>query len=276
MNQSPLNRQAIVIAFIAIGVVVLALSGYLTPLVGFILNPFVSAQTWITTRYQAVRDLITSPSDVAQLRQRNTELEAEVTRLQEQILELQDQVEEVQVLSALVKFAQADVENDYLGASVIAYDPSPFMKYVIINRGSDDGLRRGMPVVTSQGLVGRVSAVTALAARVQLITDPGSFINVRLKQSEAEGVLTGQITGEITLEQLPQDETIQTGDLVLTSGLGGSFPEGIIIGQVTGVRSNDYDLFQNASIQPVVDFSKLEIVLIIVNFNPVDIGPLVP
>jgi rod shape-determining protein MreC len=185
-------------------------------------------------------------------------------------------VQDVQVLSALVDFAQADPENEYLGAAVIAYDPSPFMKYVIINRGSDDALRRGMPVVTSQGLVGRIVAVTSVAARVQLITDPGSQINVQLTPSEAEGLLSGQITGEVTLEDLPQDATIQAGDLVLTSGLGGNFPAGIIIGQVTGVRQHDYDLFQSASVQPVVDFSKLEIVLVITNFDPVDITPLIP
>lgn len=268
--------QAVVIAFLSIGVVVLALSGYLTPLASFALNPFVSAQTWISTRYQAVRDLLTSPSDISQLRQRVAELEAENSNLQGQVLDLQDQLEELPVLSALVDFEQANPENKYLSAAVIAYDPSPFMRYVIINRGSDDQLRRGMPVVTSQGLVGRITAVTAVAARVQLITDPGSNINVQLRPSQAEAVLSGTLTGEVTLDQIPQNANVQPGDLVLTSGLGGNFPPGVIIGQVTGVRSHDYDLFQSASVQSVVDFSKLEIVLVIVNFNTVDIAPLVP
>jgi rod shape-determining protein MreC len=276
MNQTPRNMQAVVIAFLSIGVVVLALSGYLTPLASFALNPFISVQTWISTRYQAVRDLLTSPSDITQLRQRVADLEAENASLQGQVLDLQDQLEELPVLSALVDFEQANPENKYLSAAVIAYDPSPFMRYVIINRGSDDELRRGMPVVTSQGLVGRITAVTAVAARVQLITDPGSNINIQLRPSQAEAVLTGTLTGEVDLEQIPQNANVQPGDLVLTSGLGGNFPPGVIIGQVTGVRSHDYELFQSASVQPVVDFSKLEIVLVIVNFNTVDITPLVP
>ena len=151
-----------------------------------------------------------------------------------------------------------------------------FLKYVIINRGSDDGLRRGLPVVTYQGLVGRVAAVTAGAARVQLITDPASHINVRIQPSQAEAVIIGQMTGDVTLENIPQDASVQTGDLILTSGLGGNYPPNIIIGQITGVRKRDYDLFQTASVQLVVDFSHLEIVLVIINFNPVDINPLIP
>jgi rod shape-determining protein MreC len=171
-------------------------------------------------------------------------------------------------------FARAYPEYQYAGASVIGRDPSPFVKYIHINRGSDDGLRRGMPVVTQQGLVGRISQITATAALVQLISDPGTVINVRLEPERVEGVLTGSITGDVSLEFIPQDADVESGDLVLTSGLGGNYPPNILIGQVTSVRSQDYDLFQSASVQPVVDFTKLEIVLIITNFQPIDTTPL--
>ena len=160
--------------------------------------------------------------------------------------------------------------------SVIGRDPSPFVKYVIINRGSDDGLRRGMPVVTSQGLVGRVAAVTAGAGRCELITDPASSVNVRVEPSGAQAVLLGSVTGDLTLDMIPQSAVVQVGDLVLTSGLGGNYPGDILIGQVTSVRKRETDLFQSATVQPVVDFSKLEILLTITNFRPVDIRPLVP
>ena len=69
---------------------------------------------------------------------------------------------------------------------------------------------------------------------------------------------------------------MQVGDLVVTSGLGGDYPADILIGQVTSVRRRDYDIFQTASVQPVVDFSQLQIVLVITNFRPIDISPLVP
>ncbi|MEJ2599599.1 MAG: rod shape-determining protein MreC [Anaerolineales bacterium] len=199
-----------------------------------------------------------------------------MAQLESEIIDLKQQISETRILSALVDFARVHPDNQYQAASVIGRDPSPFLQYVIINRGSDDGLRRGMPVVTQQGLVGRVAAVTANAARVQLITDSGATINVRLEPSRAQAVLSGQVTGDVSLDMIPQAATVQVGDLVLTSGLGGDYPADILIGQVTSIRRRDYDIFQTASVQPVVDFSQLEIVLVITNFRPVDISPLEP
>jgi rod shape-determining protein MreC len=275
-TSSSRSTQSVVLALIAIGLIVLALSGYLAPLTRLLFNPFISAQTWITTRYQVIQDLITSPSDMTRLRQRNAELELQVSQLQSQVIDLQNQISEVEVLSALLDFARAHPENKYLGATVISYDPNPFMHYVVINRGSDQGIRRGMPVVTAQGLIGRVTAVTAGAARIQLINDPASHVNVHLKPTGAEAILSGSLTGDVTLDNISQDATVQAGDLVLTSGLGGNYPPDLLIGQVTGVQHRAYELFQSASVQPVADFSKLNIVLVITNFNPVDITPLIP
>lgn len=267
--------QTIFLALIIFGLIALALGGYLTPISRLVLNPIVSAQTWLAVRYQALQKLLNSPQDLVRLRQRNADLESEVSRLQAEVITLKQQLSETLVLSALVDFARVQPENRYLAATVIGRDPSPFVQYVIINRGSDDGLRRGMPVVTQQGLVGRVAAVTSGAARVQLITDPESSINIRLEPSRAQAVVIGDVTGELSLDMIPQSAEVKVGDLILTSGLGGNYPSDILIGQVTGVRRIETDLFQNASVQPVVDFNTLEIVLIITNFRPVDISPLV-
>jgi rod shape-determining protein MreC len=275
-SKSSIPWQSITIALIAIGLVVLALGGYLTPLSRVVLSPLVDAQTWVAGRVQALELYLTGPRDVAQLTQRNAVLEAEIANLRTQIIELQQQLGEYRILSALLDFARAYPEYQYVGASVIGRDPSPFFKYIHINRGSDDGLRRGMPVVTQQGLVGRVAQITSSAALVELITDPAVTVNVRLEPSRAEAVLSGSITGDIVLDMIPQDINVETGALVLTSGLGGNYPPNILIGQVTGVRSQDFDLFQSVSMQPVVDFNNLEIVLVISNFQPIDITPLEP
>lgn len=272
----PRSFQIAALALLIVGILFLAIGGYLTPISEVALSPFISIQTWIASRYLAIRDFMTAPRDVARLTQLNAQLEAEVARLQSQIIELQQQNSELQVLSALLDFARTHSENEYTTAAVIGRDISPFLHYIIINRGSDDGLRRGMPVVSSQGLVGRVAAVTADGARVQLITDPDTAINVRIQPSGAEALLQGSITGDITVEAIPQDASIQTGDLVLTSGLGGNFPPDILIGQISGVRQRPVELFQSATVEPVVDFSQLEIVLVIVNFTPVNIAPLIP
>lgn len=268
--------QTIVLAAVVVGLIALALGGYLRPVSRYLLAPVISAQTWTATRFAAIKSYISSPQDMNRLRQQNSDLNAEVSRLQAEIISLKQQIDETRVLSALVDFARVNPEYRYVAASVIGRDPSPFLQYVIINRGSDDGLRRGMPVVTQQGLVGRVAAVTAGAARIQLITDPGSKINVRIEPSRAEAVLQGEITGDVSLDMIPQSAEVKTGDIVLTSGLGGNYPPNILLGQVTGVRSRDNDLFQRASVQPVVDFNQLEILLVITNFRPIDFTPLVP
>ncbi len=264
--------QTTIVFLVVGGILALALGGYFSTASDWL----ISIQSWFSTRYLAIQDFLNAPRDIATLRQRNAELEAEVARLQAQVIELQQKVTDVEILAALVDFSRANPESSYMAASVIGRDPSPFLHYVIIDRGSDDGVRRGMPVVTSQGLVGRVDAVIADAARVQLITDPGSAINVRLQSSETEAVLSGSVTGDLSLDLIPQDVAVEEADIVLTSGLGGGYPADLIIGQVVNIQKREADLFQQASVQPVVDFTRLEIVLIITNFRPVEIEPLIP
>lgn len=268
--------QTTIIFLVVGGVLALALGGYFGPASSAVSRTLVNVQAWFSSRFVAVQDLLTAPRDVAALRQRNAELEAEVAELQAQVIQLQQQVGETEILAALVDFSRANPENTYLAAAVIGKDPSPFLHFVIVNRGSNDGILRGMPVVTNQGLVGRVDAVIADAARVQLITDPGSKVNVRLQNTETEASLVGSVTGDLSLELIPQDEAIERGDLVLTSGLGGGYPPDLIVGQVLNIRTRQSDLFQQVTVQPVVDFNRLQIVLIIVNFTPVDISPLLP
>jgi rod shape-determining protein MreC len=222
----------------------------------------------------ALVDFLTVPRDVASLRQQNSELQAEVARLQTQVIDLQQRVTETNILSALVNFARANPAYTYKAAAVIGRDPSPFLRYVIINTGSNDGIRSGMPVVTDQGLAGRVDAVLAEAARVQLITDPASVVNVRLQASNTDAQLVGSVTGDLSLDMISQDATVQVGDVVLTSGLGGGYPPNLLVGQVVSVRKLPTELFQQAALQPNVDFNRLQFVLVITNFNPVDITPL--
>jgi rod shape-determining protein MreC len=268
--------QTTILFLVVAGILALALSGSL----GFVSNNFnsllVSAQSWVSTRFVVIQDFLTVPRDVVTLRQRNAELEAEVSRLQAQVVQLQNSVSEADALAALVNFSRSNPENSYTAASVIGRDPSPFLRYLIIDKGSNNGLLRGMPVVTEQGLVGRVDAVISSAARVQLITDTSSAVNIRLEKAKKEAILTGTVSGDLSLDLVPQDVVLEAGDLVLTSGLGGGFPADLIVGQVLNVRKRDSDLFQQAIVQPVVDFAQLKIVLVITDFRPVDIAPLVP
>jgi len=277
MRTIPSRTLQIAIAIlVVIGIIFLALAGILRPLLGFVMDPFVAVQRWLSDRVMTVVDFFTLPRDVSNLLQRNAELENEVSRLQSQVIQLQEQVSEAEVLYSLLDFARARPESQYVAAAVIGRDPSPFLHYIIIDHGSDDGIRYGMPVVTQQGLVGRVDAVTASAARVQLITDPGSVVNIRLQTLKREAQLVGSITGELYLQMIPQDVTLNAGEILLTSGIGGNYPADLLIGQVISARKKENELFQTAVVQPIVDFTTLRAVLVVTSFKIIDIAPLVP
>jgi len=272
------NRQWRVVALglMAVGLLALALGGVLSPVGNAVASPFLSVQQWLITRYQAFQDFFNAPTDLVRLRQRNAELEAEVANLQTEVISLQQQVTEVELLSALLDFARSQRENEYISASVVFRDPRPFLKYVVIDVGTDDGILSGMPVVSAEGLVGRIDAVTANAARVQLITDPASNVNVNIQPSDTAAVLSGSITSDISLDLIPQDSDVEPGDLILTSGIGGNYPSNILVGQIASVRGSATALFQQAAVQPAVDFSRLNIVLVIVDYRTIDIAPLIP
>jgi rod shape-determining protein MreC len=268
--------STITLIVVVAGLIIFALSGYMQPAIRVFLTPVIGIQEWISSRYAAIYDFVTVPRDVASLRARNEELEKEISSLQTRIIDLNQQLSEAEVLYALLGYQRDNLQSKYITAAVIGRDPNPFMSYILIDQGSDNGLRRGMPVITDQGLVGRIDAVTATGARVQLITDASSVVNVQMDPDRGDAQIQGSLTGDISINMVSQDINLQVGDLVLTSGLGGSFPSGLLIGQVASVRSQVNELFQSATVQPVVDFTTLQAVLVVTDFKQVDVSPLIP
>lgn len=259
---------ALTLTLIAGGLLILNLGGYLSGVQGFALRPLGGLQGWISQRVAAVQTLLTSPADLATLRAENQRLEGEVAALQREVIALREQANEAEVLAGLLGYARTRPENRYVATRVIGQDVSPFIRSVWIGQGSDVGVQQGMPVVTERGLVGRVSEVYATVARVQLVTDPQSVVNVRLQTSRADGSLQARVNGELWIDMIDQSVSVTPGELVLTSGLGGAFPADIPVGQVVTVRKRDYELFQQAVIQSSTDLENLEIVLVITNFQP--------
>ncbi len=260
------------LVLLAGAVLILNLGGFLGSAQEVILSPLAAGQDWVSQRYFTIRDLMTSPRDVAALQVQISELEAENAQLRDQIIALQEQAAEAERLGALLNYARTRPESRYLSTNVIGLDPSPFIRSINIGAGSDRGVLHGMPVLTDEGLVGRVTEVTAGTSRVQLITDPASAVNVQLQGSRADGLLAAQPNGELWVELIDQNANVEPGELVLTSGLGGAFPADIPVGYVVSVRRRDYELFQRAVIQPTVNFEELEIVLLVTNFQPLEIA----
>ncbi|NLN69747.1 MAG: rod shape-determining protein MreC [Chloroflexi bacterium] len=270
------NIQTIVIFVIISGVLFLALSGYLTPVFNLSVNPLISLQSWLSVRYISIRDLLTTPRDMTVLREQNAILESQLTQLQTQLIVMEERLGEAQVCFALLDFGRTNPQYNYIAATVIGREISPFLQYIIIDRGTNHGVFYGMPVVTQQGLVGQVDAVIAGAARVKLITDSTSVVNIRLKSAGIEAQLVGSLTGDVSLDMIPLDVFVEPGDVVLTSGLGGNFPSNLFVGQVLSIQRRENALFQTASVQPIVDFESINAVLVVSDFEFVDITSLIP
>ncbi len=269
----PTSRSLVagILVLASLALLVLSLSGFLASLEGLALRPVAAAQEWIAVRAITLRNLLAAPGDVVTLRQQNSELQAEVARLQREVITLREQAAEAEILGGLLNYARSKPESRYLAANVIGRDVSPYLRSIWIGSGTDDGIARGMPVVTERGLVGRVVEAFPTAARVQLITDPQAAVNVRLQNSRADGVTVAQPNGELWMDQISQGVDVAAGELVLTSGLGGGYPPDVIVGQVASVRTRDFELFQLAVLQPGVDFENLEIVLVITTFQPLPV-----
>jgi len=126
-----------------------------------------------------------------------------------------------------------------------------------------------MTVLSTNGsLVGRIVYVGATTSRVLLITDVSSSVSAVVQSSRAYGVVNGQRSGTLLMKYIRQGEQLKTGDIVVTSGVGGVFPEGFMVGRVTDVRQIDIEMFQEARVDSQVDFDRLETVLVITNYRP--------
>jgi rod shape-determining protein MreC len=148
-------------------------------------------------------------------------------------------------------------------ASVIGANDDGFIQYYLIDKGSSNGVAVGDGVVNDDGVIGRIMTVMAASAKVQLITDVKSAISARVERSKVVGILTGKGIGLCGLEKVPKEEDVAVGDIIVTSGLGTSFPEGIKICKVTDVDKKSDSLSVKVKAKPFGDIFKVQEVIIV-------------
>ena len=291
MNESS-RRPWLPLLLLVLGLLLLVFheSGYLTPVenvLHYVLDPL---QRVFSSVVEATGGLFETVREVRELRAEVEELQVQVDALTVENVRLREYEAGVEQYRALLNFVSEYPISAYLGADVIGQDAcdtfpcgevvgtetNPYLRYVTINVGARQEVEVGMPVVSSgAGLVGRVAQVGPRTAKVQLLTDPDSAVAALLQTSRVTGLVVGRPDGVLRMEYIPQEESINVGEIVLTSGLGGFVPKGLVVGQVTEVQQVDYALFQTAIVRPVVDFSRLELVLVITAFEqiPLDEEP---
>ncbi|MGH7785796.1 MAG: rod shape-determining protein MreC [Candidatus Binatia bacterium] len=194
--------------------------------------------------------------------QANEQLQARVAALESSLLRLGELEQENARLSELLSF-RARMSGTVYGARVIGRDPGPLSLSLTIDRGARDNIRRGMAVLAPQGVVGQVAETSHTAARVVLLTDHNSGVDAIVQRSRARGVVQGGPEGTCYMNYLHRDADVVEGDRIITSGLDGIFPKGIVVGEVVEVARKHRGLLQAAVVRPSVALDQLEEVLVV-------------
>ncbi|HXF60533.1 MAG TPA: rod shape-determining protein MreC [Caldilineaceae bacterium] len=264
--------RLLILVLASLVLMALQTTGRLEPVQSAVTQLTSPAQLGATGLAESITGAISFILELRNLRQRNAELEQVTNSLLVENFELREVQRENQALREMLRFAQTRPGLELRGAQIVArvigQESNNFLEYITLDLGQSHGIKVGMPVVTDQGLVGRISHVTDSTSKVLLITDANSAVNAIMQSSRLNGVVRGNPGGNLIMDYIPQGAIFSIGEVVLTSGLGGRFPKGIPIGQVVEIHQRDIDVFQQAVVRPTVDFSRLELVMVVTNFDP--------
>lgn len=204
-------------------------------------------------------------SSIGTLKQDNEFLSQENTRLISENAKLVDMQQENETLRRELDLLPREIFQ-LKTAEVIGLDQKNAGNWLLINRGSADGIQKGMVVIVDQGaVVGNVSDVAVHSAKVVLLTSPDSVVNGVDVQTEARGIVRGQYGLGIAMDSVLQTDVVKQGDMVVTSGLGGDFPRGLFLGKVDVASPSPDRLFQQVTLIPIISFSKLRVVSVIMS-----------
>ena len=243
--------------------------------VGLILSPFQNAVSWLGDKVIFIK---TSVIDIMNVHEQNKALQAEVEELRAKNLAANEFEAENQRLRALLGYKEAATQFDLVAARVIGREAATWSSTVIINRGTADGIANDMAVVTAMGLVGHISEAGLNSSKVQLILDPRSSVGtlVQRPESRVAGIVEGDINNPTAprMVNIPKNSDVIVGDVIVTSGFGGVYPKGIVVGKITDIQNEESGLLKYGVIETTVNFQKLEDVAIIVQSREAPPAPL--
>lgn len=198
---------------------------------------------------------------LASLSGQNEDLIRENLELQSQVSLLKEAQHENEILKKELGFLANKGDLKLLPANIIGRSISGYLRTIVIDRGSNDGLKKGQAIISSGFLVGTISEVMENSSQVTLITDYNSLVPVILQDSRGTGLLRGGLQG-LVVEDIPLNIPINPGEQVITSGLGGEIPQGIPVGKVQELISKEGEIFQKASVDTPIKIYYLEFVFV--------------
>jgi len=258
---------------LVVALIFLGVTGALSTVENLAAVPLHLLQRVVSSPAQAISGAIDDLAEYRRQKQRIDDLEEALAVYQAELAQLREKGADYDRLAALLDYNRFGPEDhEYVTCDVIGMDTAGFVRAIQIDCGRRDGVELMDPVVTERGLVGRVTQVSATGAEVLLVTDPTSRVNARLQSTREDGVVSGQLVGDLLMSFIPLEAQVREGDLVLTNGLGQMLPADLVVGQVLSVGLSEDELYQEARVRSLVDFDRLEIVQVIINFEPVDLS----
>jgi rod shape-determining protein MreC len=250
----------------------MSLTGAAQPLQSAAQRAAEPAEAALRSLSSPLTEVIATVGSLRRLRAENRELRLENERLRTALAQAREDEVRAATLTDLLRLGSQFGSDRLTVANVIARDPSPSRAVVLIDRGTRDGVQSGMPVLGKGGaLVGTVERTLERSAWVRLITDPKSAANALIQESRWSAVAVGSPDHTVRMEFLEQGAEVKPGDTVLTSGLGGMYPAGLLIGRVAKVEGGPLDVFKRVQVEPAARLASLETVAVLTGFHPTPI-----
>ena len=222
-------------------------------------SPFQKASTLII---KTIHGIFQEYLFLVHLQKENVMLKQKIAELQRENHQMKEMVLANERLQKLLQFREK-ISSTVIAAEVIGQDPSSWFKSVTINKGEKDGVRKGMAVISPKGVVGQILKTGPYHSVVLLIIDYNSAIDSIVQRTRAKTIVEGKGENRCQLKYLLRAEDIGVGDIIVTSGLSGNFPKGLMVGEILKVDKKGHGIFQYAELVPSVDLTKLEEVLVI-------------
>ncbi len=216
---------------------------------------------WVQGRYTRYLDLVDLSSENERLRTR-------IAALEEENLQYREALVASGRLQRIVAMRD-DFEAPLEPAEVVGQDVSPWFRSVLIDRGRRQEVRSGMPLVTDRGVVGLVTATSPRASRAMLVLDRQSAVDAIVQRSRARGIVRGTGAEQLEFVFVVRGDDVRVGDVVITSGVGGVYPKGLRVGEVTSLEVDEDRLLHTAAVEPSVDFGRLEQVFVMLRRGPI-------
>jgi rod shape-determining protein MreC len=210
--------------------------------------------------YVNIKDFVSS---IGQLKAENEKLIKENQMLLADNVNFSDMENENKLLREQLSLIPRE-KFDLIAANIISQDPHGMGNWMEIDKGKSDGVAEGMSVIISKSiLLGKVQEVSENSSKVLLLTNSKSAVNVMTSKGAAKGIVKGEYGLGIILDMVLQTDSIQTGDDIVTSGIGGEFPRGLFVGSIQEIHNSDDNLFQQAVVSSPVQVSKLQMVFVV-------------